>query len=357
MRTALRTVLLPDLRRPQNCTDLKERAGLSLGLEPKLMASGDPNQPLIATSSPCSPEAPGPRRSEDAAIQDEVVPRTTAAEAQSATSPSVLALRRPKSTFSVARVIMAWLGRFPSILFLLAYLALIPAFAFLYSHLPNQFLVSTARYEPKIVAERSEVAQDIRDEFLAENPAFQTDFFVPPVKDFSLFTVVPTVDGTVVTFQAVPRSYNVRNGGIQRVELEFKNGATFHPWFGPDHSLTRSSIIEVEVQARIVQGAQPELLGLFPCALRSPNTNTCLRMSLGSEELLAALSQTENGFPGAEQTSFARMLYFSAVTMTTLGYGDIVPITPSSRGWVTLQVFLGPIIVGLFLNSLARQRD
>ncbi len=51
------------------------------------------------------------------------------------------------------------------------------------------------------------------------------------------------------------------------------------------------------------------------------------------------------------------MLYFSAVTMSTLGYGDIVPITDRARAVVTLQVILGPLLFGLFLNSLVRERD
>jgi voltage-gated potassium channel Kch len=62
------------------------------------------------------------------------------------------------------------------------------------------------------------------------------------------------------------------------------------------------------------------------------------------------------GFPYRGGGHFLRMLYFSAVTITTLGYGDIVPLTTRARTWVTLEIILGPVLFGLFLNSLISER-
>jgi hypothetical protein len=50
---------------------------------------------------------------------------------------------------------------------------------------------------------------------------------------------------------------------------------------------------------------------------------------------------------------FWRMTYFSAVVITTLGLGDIVPITWQSRTLVALEAVAGIILAGLFLNALA----
>jgi hypothetical protein len=47
------------------------------------------------------------------------------------------------------------------------------------------------------------------------------------------------------------------------------------------------------------------------------------------------------------------MLYLSSVTITTLGYGDIVPVTCSARMLIASEAILGVILAGLFLNSLA----
>ena len=54
--------------------------------------------------------------------------------------------------------------------------------------------------------------------------------------------------------------------------------------------------------------------------------------------------------------SFAHALYFSIVTITTLGYGDIYPIEDTFRLWCAFQAIIGVIIIGLFLNSLFHER-
>jgi hypothetical protein len=46
-------------------------------------------------------------------------------------------------------------------------------------------------------------------------------------------------------------------------------------------------------------------------------------------------------------------LYFSVVTITTLGYGDITPQSPSAQFLAALESLSGVIIIGLFLNSLS----
>jgi voltage-gated potassium channel Kch len=51
------------------------------------------------------------------------------------------------------------------------------------------------------------------------------------------------------------------------------------------------------------------------------------------------------------------MLYFSAATITTLGIGDISPITAAARVAVSLELILGIVLIGLFLNSLSQKRQ
>jgi hypothetical protein len=49
------------------------------------------------------------------------------------------------------------------------------------------------------------------------------------------------------------------------------------------------------------------------------------------------------------------MLYFSAIVMTTVGFGDIVPLSPMARLAVGLQAVLGVTLFGLFLNAAAHR--
>lgn len=51
-----------------------------------------------------------------------------------------------------------------------------------------------------------------------------------------------------------------------------------------------------------------------------------------------------------------RMVYFSVVTNTTLGYGDIVPISNRARIIVGSQSIIGLVLMGLFLNAVANSR-
>lgn len=46
-------------------------------------------------------------------------------------------------------------------------------------------------------------------------------------------------------------------------------------------------------------------------------------------------------------------LYFSAVTITTLGFGDFLPVTEKGKIIVGLQAVFGVCLIGLFLNAVS----
>jgi hypothetical protein len=50
-------------------------------------------------------------------------------------------------------------------------------------------------------------------------------------------------------------------------------------------------------------------------------------------------------------------LYFSVVTITTLGFGDVTPATSTGKLIVITQVVLGVTFWGLFLNALSREHS
>jgi uncharacterized protein YjbI with pentapeptide repeats len=57
--------------------------------------------------------------------------------------------------------------------------------------------------------------------------------------------------------------------------------------------------------------------------------------------------------------SFETMLYYSVVTFTTLGFGDVIPNTIEASRWVMAEVIAGYIMLGglisIFANKLARR--
>ena len=75
--------------------------------------------------------------------------------------------------------------------------------------------------------------------------------------------------------------------------------------------------------------------------------------------LLAALVAAESGAPGASIHSFWDAAWFSLITMTTVGYGDLSPVTPVGRllGTVFALCSIGILtaLIGIGLNLLGGQ--
>lgn len=82
-----------------------------------------------------------------------------------------------------------------------------------------------------------------------------------------------------------------------------------------------------------------------------------------SIELLPTLIESSLNYPDHDYNIFVDIqdgnyeyaindfLYFSAVTITTLGYGDILPNNANIRFWVMVESFSGVTLLGLFISS------
>ena len=55
--------------------------------------------------------------------------------------------------------------------------------------------------------------------------------------------------------------------------------------------------------------------------------------------------------------TFIECIYFSTVTITTLGYGDILPINDLGKIIALTESILGITVIGLFLNSLSSNQN
>lgn len=58
--------------------------------------------------------------------------------------------------------------------------------------------------------------------------------------------------------------------------------------------------------------------------------------------------------PDAVVATFLRNVYFSAVTFTTLGYGDVRPATPAARTLASVESLLGAALIAMLVAVLAR---
>jgi len=60
---------------------------------------------------------------------------------------------------------------------------------------------------------------------------------------------------------------------------------------------------------------------------------------------------------GIKEDLFYRMLYFSTVTATTLGFGEIVPLTNKARAWVAIESMTGLLLMGGLVFWTTRPRN
>lgn len=72
---------------------------------------------------------------------------------------------------------------------------------------------------------------------------------------------------------------------------------------------------------------------------------------------LTEFRYASSGYPTVGKGGFPRMLYFSIVTITTLGYGDIVPMSNRARGAVAAESLSGIAVMGLFINAVVRRKQ
>ena len=101
--------------------------------------------------------------------------------------------------------------------------------------------------------------------------------------------------------------------------------------------------------------SQPGLSVLLPgTGVRNP-TGSLIDMDPSVALLLDNVSTAGRGDPKYASGLCVRMFYLSAVTITTLGYGDITPVTSIARFLVSMEAIAGVVLVGFFLNAIARK--
>ncbi|EFJ19259.1 hypothetical protein SELMODRAFT_450202 [Selaginella moellendorffii] len=97
---------------------------------------------------------------------------------------------------------------------------------------------------------------------------------------------------------------------------------------------------------------QPELPPVANLAILTPQRAAMILLIYIAVGLLCFI-YVKHGFEGERTVNIVDALYFCAVTMTTVGYGDLVPHTSTAKLFTCAFVFLGFGLIGLIIGNAA----
>ncbi|MEM7106365.1 MAG: potassium channel family protein [Bacteroidota bacterium] len=270
------------------------------------------------------------------------------------------------------------LTKVSSLQYMIIYLITIPVFAGIFSLIPHHFYHSTAVHEPYFENGLDELKYLINEDFKSD------------IRTKSGAKSRLTIESDLLN-ELNARIRGIRSGSIELFIEDIEcNNVTIHEtyvsaelfyWF-------KLNFLEPDSMGRRIHYGRPFNLNwevrkdrlnnnitrfystseiaynnefdhhLFNLVFkRDPESKKYFpfEISKTTEELMETLFHAGKGFPHNTIGTYPRMLYMSATTLTTLGLGDVTPVTNTSRLLVVLESMLGIILMGLFVNSLATE--
>ena len=267
----------------------------------------------------------------------------------------------------------------PSLGYALIYLLLIPVFALIYYELPGHFYHSTLKYEGSSTAEYDEIRRDLASLITAsyrEVAPTPDNHLIPNKRERPTYwTAIPvwvdhlSCENDAVNFELKAEYYvgeAGKRGGYTAGDLpDLRIPVKLILWPRKIHN---DGDFDYEPQV-IALNYPPEVVRIFPDTesqidfarvlfpkrvFQEPTTGLNVPETL--LQRMRACAEASQGVGSTTEGNFVRMLYLSAVTITTLGFGDVVPMTTASRLLISVEAILGIVLIGLFLNALSFER-
>lgn len=257
--------------------------------------------------------------------------------------------------------------------FLLTYIFVILLFAVIYTLMSNQFYYSLSQYEKIFNMESKQIIanleQSIKDNFiknysedivLLSNHNDKSKEYIFNIKDLKVDSIEIQGETLIINNDIIIRKVNdpiieykttvqlkvfhedkiLYDNLVYRIcEISLKNegrGITYL------NNIDLKPIFEMEWAPR------DGVAGVVLTEKLNEQIETYLTMNDGKPSLV------KGNIIHYFKWNFPRMLYLSMVTITTLGYGDIVPLTNTARILIGLESTMGIIILGWFCNKIMR---
>ena len=152
-----------------------------------------------------------------------------------------------------------------------------------------------------------------------------------------------TKKGNVVCYSSIPYVLQTRKPSF----MEEPNGRRTYLLLGEVNGDYKSGLTTLGTLIDDPKGAEEKLIASF------------FRLDVTEDVFnrVQAFQSGAAGFPNEVPGGFGRMLYLSVITVSTLGYGDIVPLTWQTRLFTGIEATLGIILLGLFVSSMVSDRN
>lgn len=256
--------------------------------------------------------------------------------------------------------ISTFLAKFPSFGYAMLYISAIPIFATIYTFcIPSHFYHSTVQYEENIDHDAEILLKALQEAIILEFKNFHGNIqkaegnWDIDISQIRLHSLNPEKDRISFKISVILNGINDLQGGQSRMILVCSI----------EQRIEYAVALPPKYEKIVYKQPECTNTNLFPLSLKLifpavPSINTSpellfLPISIQIQNKIIAFTNAVSGFPSKVSGVFGRMFYFSAVTITTLGYGDIVPISNTARIIVAIESVLGIVLVGLFLNSLS----
>lgn len=268
----------------------------------------------------------------------------------------------------------------------IVYFSFIPIFGYIYTLFPGEFYHANVAREPGVRNDEKRIGKQLEQEIIKT--------FKEQHKRDHVIVGNWSIDGnsfSVISLEAssdkVEFKLDLSFTGIsqERRQITIAPTVSFPVWDWSENVVAEDLKDENKVlHVRVVKVDIPPVpyfpsdkewktsfgKALFPTQREEANhvsQQSAMQSDSSSQDILLPISRPLDreirylakgmqGDPSNLDNHFQRMLYLSAVTVTTLGYGDIAPLTTRARLLISAEAIAGIIVIGLFLNTLSAER-
>jgi len=245
--------------------------------------------------------------------------------------------------------------------YILLYVVVIFAFASIYHSHSQEFYHPYARYERELREEaatiRSILTEKYQDRARANRELTKETTLLPEAVqvggirpdggllfvDLRVRLEVRTKQGRAVVGDRIPYLLQTRE---ETFILE-PDGRRTYSLLRTVESDYKPALMQLETMVDDAKGAQEKLVDSF----------RRLDVTEHVFDRVRAFQSGAGGFPNNVPGGYGRMLYLSVVTVSTLEYGDIVPLTWRTRLFTGVEATLGIILLGLLVSSMVSDRN